>query len=181
MNYREFYSVFFPSKEYSVKMEKKVIGSVDTGYALLLKDDTIFTLAGKLWRVSSIDHKHFIHPSTPMKTFAENGPTLIFTKGEGIHLTDTNGRKYIDGLSSLWNVNVGHGRSEIGEVAMKQMGTLAFSSTFNSWSHEPAIRLAAEIAKWTPGDLNATFFTSGAMIFAYLIAMVIIPKRLDVR
>ncbi len=108
-----------------------------------------------------LDLKHFIHPSTPMKTFAENGPTIIFTKGEGIHLTDINGRKYIDGLSSLWNVNVGHGRSEIGEVAMKQMSTLAFSSTFNSLSHEPAIRLAAEIAKWTPGDLNATFFTSG--------------------
>lgn len=108
-----------------------------------------------------LDLKHFIHPSTPMKTFAENGPTLIFTRGEGIHLTDINGRKYIDGLSSLWNVNIGHGRQEMGEVAMQQMSTLAFSSTFNSWSHEPAIRLAAEIAKWTPGDLNATFFTSG--------------------
>lgn len=108
-----------------------------------------------------LDRKHFIHPSTPMKKFAETGPTLIFTKGEGIHLTDTNGQRYIDGLSSLWNVNIGHGRAELGEVAMKQMSTLAFSSTFNSWSHEPAIRLAAEIAKWTPGDLNATFFTSG--------------------
>lgn len=125
-------------------------------------DDVLdFELKKSEAELRELDHKHFIHPSTPMKTFAENGPTLIFTKGEGIYLTDTTGRKYIDGLSSLWNVNVGHGRSEIGEVAMKQMSTLAFSSTFNSWSHEPAIRLAAEIAKWTPGDLNATFFTSG--------------------
>lgn len=126
-----------------------------------VEDIVDFDLKRSEAELRELDHKHFIHPSTPMKTFAENGPTLIFTKGEGIHLTDTNGKKYIDGLSSLWNVNVGHGRSEIGEVAMKQMGTLAFSSTFNSWSHEPAIRLAAEIAKWTPGDLNATFFTSG--------------------
>lgn len=74
MNYREFYSVFFPSKEYSVKMEKKVIGSVDTGYALLLKDDTIFTLAGKLWRVSSIDHKHFIIQVNPAKAMEVNIP-----------------------------------------------------------------------------------------------------------
>src|SRR5690625_486050 len=38
---------------------------------------------------------------------------------------------------------------------------MAFTSTFNNWSHEPAIKLAEEISKWTPGDLDATFFTSG--------------------
>ncbi|HLS07393.1 MAG TPA: aspartate aminotransferase family protein [Bacillota bacterium] len=108
-----------------------------------------------------LDQKHFIHPTSDMKQLQEDGPAFVFTKGDGIYLEDVHGRKLIDSLSSLWNVNVGHGRKDIAEVAKEQMEKLAFTSTFSNWSHEPAIRLAAEIAEWTPGDLNATFFTSG--------------------
>src|SRR5699024_12374195 len=67
----------------------------------------------------------------------------------------------MDSLSSLWNVNIGHGREALGEVAKEQMTKLAFTSTFSNWSHEPVLRLAEEIAKWTPRYLNVTFFTSG--------------------
>jgi len=108
-----------------------------------------------------LDKRHFIHPTSNMKQLQEEGPTFIFTEGEGIYLKDVEGRKLIDSLSSLWNVNIGHGREELGEVAKEQMGKLAFTSAFSNWSHEPVIRLAAEVAKWTPGDLNVTFFTSG--------------------
>lgn len=108
-----------------------------------------------------LDKKHFIHPTSNMKQLQDEGPTFIFTEGEGIYLKDVEGRKLIDSLSSLWNVNIGHGREELGEVAKEQMGKLAFTSAFSNWSHEPVIRLAAEVAKWTPGDLNVTFFTSG--------------------
>src|SRR5690606_13311460 len=72
-----------------------------------------------------------------------------------------NGQELIDGLSSLWNVNIGHGREELGQVAAEQMSKLAFSSAFATFSHEPAIELAAKIAEITPGDLNTVFFTSG--------------------
>lgn len=108
-----------------------------------------------------LDKKHFIHPTSNMKQLQDEGPAFIFTEGDGVYLKDVEGRKLMDSLSSLWNVNIGHGRKELGEVAKEQMNKLAFTSTFNNWSHEPVIRLAAEIAKWTPGDLNATFFTSG--------------------
>lgn len=108
-----------------------------------------------------LDKQHFIHPTSNMKQLQETGPAFIFTEGDGIYLKDVEGRKLMDSLSSLWNVNIGHGREELGEVAKEQMGKLAFTSAFSNWSHEPVIRLAAEIAKWTPGDLNVTFFTSG--------------------
>src|SRR5690625_4214387 len=108
-----------------------------------------------------LDKKHFIHPTSNMKQLQEDGPAFIFTKGDGIYLEDVQGRKLIDSLSSLWNVNIGHGRKDVAKVAQEQMEKLAFTSAFNNWSHEPIIRLAAEIAEWTPGDLNATFFTSG--------------------
>src|SRR5690625_1541144 len=108
-----------------------------------------------------LDKRHFIHPTSNMKQLQEDGPTFIFTRGDGIYLEDVYGRKLIDSLSSLWNVNIAHGRKELAEAAKEQMETLAFTSTFNNWSHEPVIRLAEEISKWTPGDLNVTFFTSG--------------------
>src|SRR5699024_7400512 len=91
----------------------------------------------------------------------ENGPKLIIEKGDGIYLTDVNGDTYIDAMSSLWNVNVGHGRKELADVAKKQMEKLAFSSTFSTFSHEPAIRLAEKIASLAPDGLNGVFFTSG--------------------
>src|SRR5699024_8232291 len=78
-----------------------------------------------------------------------------------IYLKDIKGNKIIDGLSSLWNVNIGHGRDEVAEVAGKQMKELAFSSLFSNFSHKPAIKLGAKIAELTPGNLNTIFFASG--------------------
>src|SRR5690625_3171653 len=111
--------------------------------------------------LAELDKQHFIHPTSNLKQQQEEGPAFIFTEGNGIYLKDIEGRKLIDSLSSLWNVNIGHGREELGEVAKEQMGILAFSSAFSNWSHEPVIRLAQEVAQCTPGDLNVTFFTSG--------------------
>src|SRR5690625_6723660 len=97
-----------------------------------------------------LDKKHFIHPTSNMKQLQEEGPAFIFTEGDGIYLKDVEGRTLMDSLSSLWNVNIGHGREELGAVAKEQMSKLAFTSAYSNWSHEPVIRLAAEIAKWTP-------------------------------
>lgn len=111
--------------------------------------------------IAKLDQKYFIHPTSNMKQLQEEGPAFIFTEGDGIYLKDIEGRRLIDSLSSLWNVNIGHGREDVAEVAKEQMKKLAFTSTFSNWSHEPIVRLAEEITKWTPADLNVTFFTSG--------------------
>lgn len=108
-----------------------------------------------------LDKKHFLHPTSPIKQQQKQGPAFIFTKGEGVYLEDVKGNRVIDGMSSLWNVNIGHGRKELGQVAMEQMSKLGFSSCFATFSNEPAIRLAAKMAEITPDDLSATFFTSG--------------------
>src|SRR5690625_7065676 len=60
-----------------------------------------------------LDKKHFIHPTSNMKQLQEEGPSFIFTDGDGIYLKDVEGRKLMDSLSSLWNVNIGHGRKEL--------------------------------------------------------------------
>ncbi|MBP1931408.1 aspartate aminotransferase family protein [Ammoniphilus resinae] len=108
-----------------------------------------------------LDKKHYLHPTSSIRQQQENGPAFIFTDGEGVYLKDISGKTLIDGMSSLWNVNVGHGREELGQVALEQMKKLGYSSSFATFSHEPAILLAAKIAEMTPGDLNAIFYTSG--------------------
>ncbi|MFC0562289.1 aminotransferase family protein [Halalkalibacter alkalisediminis] len=111
--------------------------------------------------LEELDKKHFLHPTSPIQQQQQHGPSFIFTKGEGVMLEDIKGYKVIDGMSSLWNVNIGHGREEMGKVALEQMSKLAFSSCFATFSNEPAIKLAAKLADVAPGHLSATFFTSG--------------------
>ena len=111
--------------------------------------------------LKTLDQQHFLHPTSSIEQQQTQGPAAIFTEGKGIYLKDMDGNTYIDGMSSLWNVNVGHGREEIAEVAKEQMAKLAFSSCFATFSNEPAIRLATKIASLAPGDLNTVFFTSG--------------------
>ncbi len=84
----------------------------------------------------------------------------IMTRGEGVHIWDNTGKRYIDGLSGLFTCQVGHGRKELAEAAAKQAQTLEF---FPLWSYatEPAIELASRIAGYAPGDLNRVFFTTG--------------------
>ena len=95
--------------------------------------------------------------------FARHGDDItppIITRGEGVHIWDSKGNKYIDGLSGLFVVQVGHGRAELAEAAAKQAETLAF---FPLWSFAtpPAIELAERVAGYAPGDLNRVFFTTG--------------------
>ncbi|WP_429904207.1 aspartate aminotransferase family protein [Heyndrickxia sporothermodurans] len=108
-----------------------------------------------------LDKKHFIHPTSSLKQQNESGATFIFTSGEGVYLTDTSGKRVLEGMASLWNVNVGYGRKELAEAAYDQMTKLAFTNSFSSMSNEPAIRLASKLAELAPGNLNAVFFTSG--------------------
>jgi adenosylmethionine-8-amino-7-oxononanoate aminotransferase len=83
----------------------------------------------------------------------------IIVSGEGCYVTDDKGNDYIDGLAGLFTTQVGHGRSELGEVAAKQMKELGF---FPNWSfqHPRSLELAAKISEIAPGDLNSTFFVS---------------------
>jgi adenosylmethionine-8-amino-7-oxononanoate aminotransferase len=84
----------------------------------------------------------------------------IIVRGEGCYVYDEHGNRYIDGLSALFCVNIGHGRADIAQAGVEQAKDLGF---FTNWSyaHPPAIELAAKIASLAPGDLNRVFFTSG--------------------
>jgi adenosylmethionine-8-amino-7-oxononanoate aminotransferase len=84
----------------------------------------------------------------------------VIVRGEGCYVYDEHGKRYLDGLSALFCVNAGHGRTEIGDAMAKQAGELGFYTNW-SYAHPRAIELAAKIAELAPGDLNRVFFTSG--------------------
>ncbi len=108
-------------------------------------------------RVQS-DQNHLIHPLH--HPTAHNQPK-IWVQGQGAVLRDAYGDEYIDGLSGLWNVNVGHGRRELGQIAMDQMSTLAYTSSYAGSSNMPAIELAERLSELLYPSINTFFFTSG--------------------
>ena len=108
-------------------------------------------------RVLRIDREHLIHPLAHPDDHAR---PLVLVRGEGAELVDASGKRYFDALSSLWNVNVGHGRAELADVAARQMGTLAFSNNYVGFVNEPAARLADRLIELAYPNLNAVYFTT---------------------
>ncbi|MDR6884241.1 aspartate aminotransferase family protein [Bacillus sp. 3255] len=91
---------------------------------------------------------------------AHNDNPMIVASGEGSWITDVEGNRYLDGMSGLWCVNVGHGRKEIADAAAEQMMKLAYSTMVQS--HIPAIELAAKINEWLDGEYRIFFSNSGS-------------------
>ncbi len=91
---------------------------------------------------------------------AERDGLRVIVRGEGSKLIDAHGRAYLDGLSGLYLVNVGHGRAEIADAMARQARELAYVSSA-SFTNLPAVQLADTLAGMTPGDLNRVFFCSG--------------------
>jgi adenosylmethionine-8-amino-7-oxononanoate aminotransferase len=84
----------------------------------------------------------------------------IFVRGEGCELWDTEGRRWLDALSSLFCVNAGHGRVELADAAAAQARELAYATTWDT-THPRAVELAERIAGLAPDGLDRVFFTSG--------------------
>jgi putrescine aminotransferase len=112
-------------------------------------------------RLYELDRTHWLHPQGDLGAPPGTIPQLIFTSGQGATLIDVDGREYVDGMASLWNVNVGYGRTVLADAAADQMKTLAFSSGYGGFGNAPAIRLAAKLAELAPGELDVTYFASG--------------------
>ena len=109
--------------------------------------------------LQELARRHLWMHFTRLSAYADHEIPVI-VRGEGCYVYDEHGKRYLDGLSALYCVNIGHGRADIAQAGADQAKELGF---FTNWSyaHPPAIRLAARIAELAPGDLNRVFFTSG--------------------
>ena len=109
-----------------------------------------------------LDRAHVVHPITEFRKQEQSG-SKIFVGGRGVELTLADGRTVIDGFSGLFNINVGHGRTEIADAVAAQMHKLAYYPSFWDFGNEPAARLAERVVSLLPQDrhLNHVLFHSG--------------------
>jgi beta-alanine--pyruvate transaminase len=94
-------------------------------------------------------------PFTPNRTFQLD--PRVFVAADGMYFTTHDGKKVIDGISSLWCVGAGHKRAQINEAIKKQLDTLDYATAFNA-SNDKAFQAAELIASMAPGDLNKVLF-----------------------
>ena len=116
------------------------------------------TLAVDLQRIIDSDHDHLIHPLFHPNDQKE---PYVWVQGKAATLTAADGREFIDGLSCLWNVNVGHGRKELAQAAARQMEQLAFASGYTGSTTIPAVQLGEKLASLTYPSIQRFFFACG--------------------
>ena len=104
-----------------------------------------------------LDKRHLWHPFTQMKEWMES-PQLVIERGRGVYLYDTRGRKYLDGVSSLWANIHGHSHPHIVRAIRRQLDRLDHSSLLGL-TNVPAAQLAGKLVELTPPNLTRVFFS----------------------
>ena len=87
--------------------------------------------------------------------------SAMVEKGDGVWLYTTDGKKILDAMASLWNVNIGYGNTELPKVAYEQMLNIAYNSGFAGMTNPPSAMLADKLAGFFRPNMNFTYFTSG--------------------
>ncbi len=105
----------------------------------------------------ALDADHYLHPFTDFHALAKEG-SRVMVRGDGVWLTDSDGKRYLDGMAGLWCTNIGHGRREIADAVHDQMVELAYYNSFFKTSNAPAIRLADKLASIAPAHVARVFF-----------------------
>ena len=99
------------------------------------------------------------HPFADMASVRAD--EFVLVRGEGVHVWDDAGNRYLDGSASLWYCNVGHGRTEIADAVSEQLRTLETYSIFGDVANRPALELADKLTSVAPMDDARVFFTTG--------------------
>ncbi|XHR30455.1 MAG: aspartate aminotransferase family protein [Chthoniobacteraceae bacterium] len=104
------------------------------------------------------DLRHLIHPQHHP---SEHQTPQVWASGVGVTLTNLEGGTFFDGLSSMWNVYVGHGRKELAAAAAEQIGKLDFATAYAGATNEPVIQLVRKLTEWVYPNIEAFYFTLG--------------------
>src|SRR6202008_1174608 len=103
------------------------------------------------------DHTYLWHPFTQMQEWLAEDP-IIITRGEGNYLIDYAGKKYLDGVSSLWCNVHGHAHPAINAAISEQLSQIAHS-TLLGLANVPSIQLAKQLVEIAPGELTRVFYS----------------------
>jgi L-2,4-diaminobutyrate transaminase len=108
------------------------------------------------------DRDHFFHPSTHMGMHARGEtPTRVIAGGEGVYITDTNGKRSLDAFAGLYCVNVGYGRTEIADAIAAQAKSLAYYHAYVGHGTEASITLSKMIIDRAPRGMSRVYYGLG--------------------
>jgi 4-aminobutyrate--pyruvate transaminase len=107
--------------------------------------------------LEALDQSRLFHPNTNLAAFHRSGP-LVLSRGEGIFVWDSHGRRYIEGMAGLWCTTLGYGDEELAKTAYEQIKRLSFTHLFAGKSHEPGILLAEKLVSLAPFDASRVFY-----------------------
>ena len=109
--------------------------------------------------LETLDRAHFLHASSDIKGHA-NGttPTRVIESGDGVYITDRDGKKSLDAFAGLYCVNIGYGRSEVADAISEQAHKLAFYHSYVGHGTEASIRLAAKMIELAPDHMSRVYF-----------------------
>ena len=110
-----------------------------------------------LSNLATRDVETLVHPYINLASFRETGP-LIIERAQGVHVYDTEGKGYIEGMAGLWCTALGYGNEELVEAAATQMRKLSFAHLFTGRSHDPAIELGEKLKEIAPVPISKVFF-----------------------
>jgi len=114
----------------------------------------------KHWQ--ALDAAHHVHPFSDTAALNKEGVRII-TRGRGVYLWDSDGKKIIDGMAGLWCVQVGYGNEELAEAGYEALKTLPYYNHFFKTSNPWTIELAAKLATLLPaGHDHVLFANSGS-------------------
>ncbi|MAV89808.1 MAG: hypothetical protein CL676_00190 [Bdellovibrionaceae bacterium] len=118
---------------------------------------------GEKLALGNVDLNSHIHPHTNLEALNLHGKPMILSHGKGIHVFDTEGKKYIDGISGLWSVNLGYSCEDILSNIENQMNALPFGSTHSWQSNVPVIKLSEKLKDFEPNLFSgAVYANSGS-------------------
>ena len=105
--------------------------------------------------------RHLWHPMAHPAEMQANPPRII-NSGAGVEIVDIQGKKVLDAVGGLWNVNLGYSCEPVKKAIRDQLDELPYYSTFRGTTNSPLIELSYELAEWfKPDGLSRSFFTSG--------------------
>jgi adenosylmethionine-8-amino-7-oxononanoate aminotransferase len=108
-------------------------------------------------RLQAEDHRHLWHPFTQQREWERERP-LIIERGRGVYLEDTDGHRYLDGISSLWVNLHGHRKPELDRALVAQLKKIAHS-TLLGLANVPSIELARRLVALAPRGLTRVFYS----------------------
>ncbi|MBZ7925896.1 aspartate aminotransferase family protein [Ensifer adhaerens] len=105
------------------------------------------------------DMAYHLHSYTNPRRLEREGP-MVIERGEGIHVFDNSGNRYIEGMAGLWSVAVGFGEKRLVEAARKQLSQLPYYHTFSQKSHGPVADLAEKLVSLAPVPMSKVYFAN---------------------